>query len=720
MKRRDAIKKSLDQVTARIARTDFIPGYRLIEQALAESEPATSGSSGNKFRQVFGLFIAATCLVLATLFFITRLLEFGDWPPAIYSSPEVFNLTKEKIKWDVHYGTSRGCQSDECYRLDSTPASFFLRHEILPMREFPLKNWSKDQPIFYRAMIKLPDQLIKSAEKDPLSLHTILMFAKRWDLFLNNNLVFQGTQETMLAPIPVNHVQADGMVTIAIRAYPGDLPYQGVSNRGDLVIGPRSKLAGLAYFARDNQTSLQLLYLLPKLSFCVVFAMLFIFVRRNQEIMWFLLFGLTSSVELFMRSEYSSNLGLDGQFKELVALMARNYSLLFLARFIYAFFRLELRRANLLMTIAIATMTVFNLLCLTVMNYKLATTSLDIVAIIIKPCVYIFSVVVAVAMAGLLSKSEKSIIRSRIALAFSAILLFGSCLAFIDLAQLVVDTLNLSISLKIVNLTWVFDLVLFIFMASVTGIEIAVQHAQQKFLKNQLQNLDDRLELAQSVQSTLLPAQMSGSRGNTSWDCKYISAERLAGDWLFLSDGRHHKTRFFLGDVTGKGPAAALAVAAIVSLLRKKDFEPTALDATIKELNIHLFNLFRGNMGSAVCAAQMDDHGTMSIAVHGMAGWVHVSKTGAKIIPARGHSLGTMDHIDVQLTTFQLDVGDFVFAFSDGCIEGTRPIAKLIRHLASNQKTNLSADELFTTINEIGKDSVHADDKAMIYIRRTA
>jgi hypothetical protein len=685
---------------------------------MADSERPIAGT--NKFSNAFGLFIAATCLILATVFFVTRLLEFGDWPPTIYSTPEVFNLTKEKVKWDVHYGASIGCESDECYRQESTPSSFFRRHEVLPMREFPLKNWSKNQPIFYRATIKLPEHLIKSATTEPLSLHTILMFAKSWDLFLNNNLVFQGTQETMLAPIPLSFLKPDGTITLAIRAFPGDLPYQGISNRGDLVIGPRSRLAGLAHFARDNQTSLQLLYLLPKLSFCVVFAMLFMFVRRNQEIMWFLLFGLTSSIELFMRSEYSSGLGLDGQFKELTALMARNYSLILLARFIYAFFRLELKRANLLMTVALAAMTLFNLLSLTVMNYKTATTSLDVVAIIIKPCVYIFSVIVAVSMAGLLSKSEKSIMRSRVALAFSGILIFGCCLAFIDLAQLVVDTLNLSISIKIVNLTWVFDLILFIFMASVTGIEMAVQHAQQKSLKNQLQNLDDRLELAQSVQSTLLPTQMAGTRGNASWDCKYISAERLAGDWLFLSDGRHHKTRFFLGDVTGKGPAAALAVAAIVSLLRKKDFEPTPLDSTIKELNIHIFNLFRGNIGSAVCAAQMDDNGIMSIAVHGMAGWVHVSKAGAKLIPARGHSLGTLDHIDVQLTTFQLDVGDFIFAFSDGCIEGTRPIARLIRHLTTNQNPHITADELFKTINEIGKDSVHADDKAMIYVRRIA
>jgi hypothetical protein len=720
MKRRDAIKQNLDQVTAKIARTDYVPGYRLIEQALASSEQASGTSKNSKFFEKFGLLVAIICLVLSSLFFVSRLVDYGNWPPPIYSSPNVFNLTKEQIKWDIHYGESLGCQTDECYRLETTPSSSFRRQEVLPLREFPLKGWKRDEPIFYRATVKIPENLRERIKSQPHSLHTILMFAKNWDFYLNNTLIFQGTQETMLVPVPIGFIRPDGTLSIAIRANPGDLAYQGISNRGDLVIGPRSELMNLTYFARDNLTSRQLLYLLPKLSFCVVFAMLFMFVRRNQEILWFLLFGLTSSLELFLRSDYSTDLGLDGQSKELLALMARNYSLLLLARFVYAFFRLQLDRANKFLGVALVAMTVFNMICLGFMNYKLATTSLDVVAIILKPFVYIFSVLVAVSMAGLLSQSKKSLLRSRIALAFGLILIFGCCLAFVDLTQLILDTFNLAVSVKIVNLTWVFDLILFVFIASVTGVEIAVQHTQQRFLEHQLQNLDDRLELAQSVQSTLLPAQMSGARGNVAWNCKYISAERLAGDWLFLSDGRHHKTRFYLGDVTGKGPAAALAVAAIVSLLRKKDFEPTALDLTVKELNIHLYHLFRGNMGSALCAAQMEDDGKLSIVVHGMAGWIHVSRSGAKLIPARGNSLGTTEHIAVEIKTIQLDPGDFIFCFSDGCLEGTRTISRLIRQLNSNIHMNMSADNLFSIINEIGKDSVHADDKAMIYLKRTA
>lgn len=724
MSRKDAIGKKLDKVAAGIARSDLVPGYRLIEQALAGAETQSDSGEPSKFGERLGLLVALTCLVLGSAFFISRLLDYEDWPPAVYSSPNVYNLTKERVKWDVHYGESKGCATDECYRLESTPSSFFRRQEVLPMQEFPLKLWQKGDPIFYRATIKIPDKIRTLGKTQPLSLHTIIMFSKSWDMFLNNQLVFQGTQETMLAPIPGQYIREDGTVNIAIRAYPGDLPYQGISNRGDMVIGPRADLANLANFARDNGTIHHLIYLLPKLSFGVVFAMLFMFVRRNKEIMWFLLFGLTSSLELFFRSDYSSNLGLSGQTTELMALMSRNYSLMLMARFVYAFFRLEFRRGNLLMGSAFAAITIFNMLCLAVMSYKTATTSLDVIAIILKPCVYVFSVSVAFTMAGILSRSEKSIVRSRIALFFGGLLLFGCGLAFIDLARLIVDTfpqLKISIALPMTALTWSFDLVLFVFMASVTGIEMAMQHSHQRFLQNQLQNLDDRLELAQSVQTTLLPTQMSGSRGNALWNCKYVSAERLAGDWIFLSDGRHQKTTFFLGDVTGKGPAAALAVAAIVSLLRKKDFEPSSLDATVRELNIHIYNLFRGNVGSAVCIAQMDENGKATMAVHGMAGWVHVSKTGARIIPARGQSLGTRDHIDVELVHTQLDIGDYLFTFSDGCIDGTRSISRMVRAISKdNKRTDITSEELFDLVIDLGKDSVHPDDKAMIFIKRTA
>lgn len=338
MRRRDAIRSKVDFVNARLFRAiRRIPNSKKISETLIEHRDVQVGRTNGGVSEAAGLILAILCVALSVLFFLSRLREYGQWPPAIYQSSEVYNLTSEKVVWDIHYGPSLGCKSDECYRLDETPSSYFRRQAVLPLREFPVQNWHQGEPIYYRATIKIPNSVMSRTDTNPLSLHTIVMFADSWDFYLNNTLIFQGSKETMLVSIPRSFIRPDGTISVAIRADVGNQPYQGISNKGALVIGPRSKLAPLAYFARDNATSLPLLYLLPKLAFCVVFSLLFMFIRRNQEIAWFLIFGLTSSLELFLRSDFSSTLGLSGETTTLLALMARNYSLVLLARFVYAF-----------------------------------------------------------------------------------------------------------------------------------------------------------------------------------------------------------------------------------------------------------------------------------------------------------------------------------------------------------------------------------------------
>ncbi len=721
MKRRDAFEHKLDSVSRGINRlmTDA-RFFSYLRQNIGRKQDEIPSPRWGKYREVLGVFIALGIVVLSAAFFFARLSEFNDWPPAVYHDKEVYNLTAEKVLWDVHYGPSQGCQSDKCYQDPSTPASYFRRHAVLPLREFPIADWKTGDKIYYRARVKLPENIRQLALTRPISIHTIKMFAESWDLYLNQTPVFQGTEETMLAPIPPSYIQTDGFVDISIVATVGALPYQGIANRGDMVIGPREKLANLTFFSRDNSTSLQLLYLLPKLAFCVVFAVLFMFVGRNQEIMWFLLFGLTSSLELFLRSAYADDLGLSGHVTALLALVFRNYSLLLMARFVYAFFRLRLATAEKVMTTAVAALTVFNVFSLLVMDYSHATRALDMIAIIIKPCVYIFSFVLALAMAGLLSTSERSVMRSRIALCFSFVLLIGTGLACVDLVKLVANTMGVQVPLTIVNLTWVFDLVLFVVIASITGIELALQHTQQRQIEFRLRNLNERIELASSVQDTLLPEVMAGQREGVAWDFRYFPAERMAGDWLYMSDTNAPVRRYMIGDVTGKGPAAALAVAAIISVLRTSELEESNLTGVIKLLNSHLCKLFRGRASTALCLAEIGRDGETRVAVHGMLGFIHVKKDGVSLIPARGSTLGARDEIDVKFIELTLDVGDLLICFSDGCLEGTRTMRRLIHHLSGMDRADMTPDKLFNEISEIGKDSVHPDDKVFLVVRRVS
>jgi hypothetical protein len=718
--RKDALNQSLDRASAKALQAVlWVPGSSRLRQSLLNRNAELPDK--HTFRTWFiARIVPLLCLAFAISFITNRLLEYGNWPPKVYLSDEVFNLTHEKIQWDIHYGPHRGCQDRLCYVNPSTPASYFVRRDVLPLREFPLRDWRDDQVVYYRATVQIPERVLKGTYEAPLSLHTILMFAKSWDFYVNETLVFQGVQETMLAPIPRHFIAADGTVRLAIIANVNKLPYQGIANRGDLVIGPRNMLAPLSFFARDNNTSLQLIYLLPKLTFCVVFSILFFFMRSNQEIAWFLIYGITSSLELFFRSDYAQQFGIPGETTELLALMTRNYALLAFARFIYAFFRLQSKGIIRFMDGLLVVLTLVNAACLTMAAYASATKVLDIIAIILKPGVYLFSIVLALIMAGLLSTEARSRVRSRIALSFGILLTVGTFLAFIDLTKLVTSTFGISLQLTIVNLTWVFDLILFVFMAIVTGLQLAVQHTQQQQITDKLQSLNDRLELASTVQSTLLPNPMYGQRGSIQWHCYYVAAERLAGDWVFMSEDRHHPTRFYLGDVTGKGPAAAIAVAAIVSLLRKKDFEPSTITSTMKELNKHLFHLFRGNASSAVCMAEVSDDGQTKVTSHAMMGWMHLSPGKARMVQTRGSILGTSDHLDVTMTETTLAPGDYLICFSDGCLEGQRHLRRLGLHLEKQNLQDLTADELFKIVIKVGQDSVLPDDKAMLVIHKCA
>ncbi len=707
----DLAAKQLLKVVLALPRSNVIIETILNQQ----NEPHLAAES--KSTNYFGLAAAAASIIFAVIFFVIRLDEYGQWPPKIYQSKSVVNLTSEKILWDVHYGASKGCDTDACYRREDTPHSFFRRQAVLPLREFPIPDWMPGDPIFYRTTVKIPPEIIARSELEPISLHTIIMFAESWDMYLNDTLVFQGTKETMLAPIPRQYIRDDGTVRISIRAAVGDLPYQGIANKGDILIGPRSKLAPLAFFSRDNSTSLQLLYLLPKLSFCVVFAIIFLIVRQNQEVAWLLAFGLSSSLELFLRSEFSVGLGLKSETTILLAFIMRNYSLLYLARFVAAFFRLKIPALEKFMKWGFMFLTTLNILCLFYFSYQTATKTLDVIAIFMKPCVYLFSVFLAASMAAALSANPRSIIRARIAVLFSVLLVFGTGLSFVDLTNLIANTMNIQFAkISLVNFGWVFDLILFIFMASITGFEMAMQRIQRLELESKLEKIDSHLDLAASVQKSLFPDPLQGTFGNITWACRYIAAERMAGDWIFVGPGRAQNTKFIVGDVTGKGPAAALAVAAIVSYLKSFDSNPDGLESTVKKLNDHLFELFNGKCSSCICAAEIDANGATRVVVHGMLGWIHISKNGVKMATARGSPLGLHTNFQVTANEFSLDIGDTLLCFSDGCLDGAREMRRLIQELGKLNRSTMSLDSIFELVNAIGKNTVLPDDKAMIML----
>jgi serine phosphatase RsbU (regulator of sigma subunit) len=213
---------------------------------------------------------------------------------------------------------------------------------------------------------------------------------------------------------------------------------------------------------------------------------------------------------------------------------------------------------------------------------------------------------------------------------------------------------------------------------------------------------------------------MFGEEGSLSFHFRYIPAERMAGDWLFKGQGKDGSQRFILGDVTGKGPAAALAVAATIGALRQKDLLNDDITSTVQDLNKHLFTLFRGKAGTSVCLVDIAEDGNAKIAVHAMAGWLHISAEKIKLLSARGSTIGSQNEISTSLIEVKLEAGDILLCFSDGCLEGARTMRKLVDALNKLGRAEITADKIFDTVVEIGKDSVQPDDQALIMIKKVA
>ncbi len=58
-----------------------------------------------------------------------------SWPPKIYQSDNVYNLTKEKVSWDVYYGPEKQCLiGSDCDHVSAYQGVYAEKNMVLPSR----------------------------------------------------------------------------------------------------------------------------------------------------------------------------------------------------------------------------------------------------------------------------------------------------------------------------------------------------------------------------------------------------------------------------------------------------------------------------------------------------------------------------------------------------------------------------------------------------------
>lgn len=187
------------------------------------------------------------------------------------------------------------------------------------------------------------------------------------------------------------------------------------------------------------------------------------------------------------------------------------------------------------------------------------------------------------------------------------------------------------------------------------------------------EKLEQELQVARLIQQTLLPKELPARAG---WQLatKYQPARQVGGDlydFLDLPDGR---LGLVIGDVTGKGVAAALVMATTRSLLRETAQRLVSPGEVLARVNDLLDPDIPPNMFVTCLYAILDPAtGRVEFANAGQNLPYRRHAAGLAALRATGVPLGLMTGMYYEEKETVLEPGDMVLFYSDGVVEAHNP-----------------------------------------------
>lgn len=651
-------------------------------------------------------------IVLPILWFLATEISQFFFRQSVYQDASFYNLTSENVSWDVYYGTSPLCGQVECHLTKDYPQAKFSKKMVLPAREFPLNDFKLGQKIYIRTAVKIPAAVLKSPE--PIAFHSLYVWAESYRFYVNSSLLDEGSSELLNITIPRSMIPEDGVIQLAMMIDPGGLPYQGLANRRDLLIGPKSGLKKTAYDAEGLKTTFYLWFLLPKLTFCLVFSLIYLFMSRTRALMSFLFFTFLSSLDIFLNSGYAQSLLPEGVNWAFYGVLCRHFGYLAILAFLNEFFRRRSKHFYRWLGLGAAILALMPFLTLP-LGYKTVMTLLDAIQGITYPGTFLFGLYVALMTTAHLAATKVSDRRARMSLFLATFFALSLLPALANSWQLITDLFDLNLHLG-VNLNWIQDLILFIVLTTLTIMDVGYALTAKQQVEKELQDIEERMDLAKSVQELLLPAERNGSFSRFDFDFFYEPADKMSGDWMNIWDVGSDEKRLFFGDVVGKGPQAALAASAVACVIAECKHEQTTMEACIDRINTRLLDLFKGKINTTLMAIRLTDTGEAELFSCGAIGWFVKGPEKVSFIPIVGDPLGSKKNIKIGQKVVPMTDGMTAIAFTDGCLEGARALKALVKNLQS-WPSDVAFVDIRDTVISTGSFSVRPDDRTILMVR---
>ena len=219
---------------------------------------------------------------------------------------------------------------------------------------------------------------------------------------------------------------------------------------------------------------------------------------------------------------------------------------------------------------------------------------------------------------------------------------------------------------------------------------------QQRIAADDRAELRGELTAARQVQHLLIPEKMLVAPGVTV-SSAFLPAHEVGGDFYLCRALANGSQRVLLGDVSGKGVAAALTSALLLGAAdRCDDLRPAAV---LKELNAALRNSGIGGFTTCLCADLLPG-GKLLIA---NAGQLPPYRNGQEIDIPAGLPLGVEAATEYKESSLQLAPGDSLTFLSDGVVEARNAMGELFGFERTRQLSSRAAQQIADAAVQFGQ-----------------
>ena len=251
---------------------------------------------------------------------------------------------------------------------------------------------------------------------------------------------------------------------------------------------------------------------------------------------------------------------------------------------------------------------------------------------------------------------------------------------------------------------------------------------RNKQLRQAYEAMEQDLEMAKVVQAALVQ-QGDTSVGNLTGHARMTPAQMVGGDLIEMHVPEAGKLFVALGDVSGKGVAAALFMAASSAAIRAASADPIGVDVIAADINNRL--CAENPMGLFVtCLLAVFDLKTGEVeytcAGHDPALLIKPDDSREPLPTTGDMAMGIMEDFDYSSHRAQLAPGDTFFVYTDGLTDAIDPEGKLFGREGLEQALDGAGkrtpeemvNHIWSSIEDFSDGTAPTDDKTCLVLRR--